>query len=294
MSLPPSPSTVDPNISGSRRPQVWVDDIDLTTLFNPTTNPAADVVFVHGLQGHPRKTWTYSGTTITRDPASESGPLRKTLGLFPRKPSKWTEKRIKKTVFWPMDLLPNDRNDIRIMTYGYDSHVTKFFQGSANQTNISEHGRSFLNSLASNRYECQDRPIIFVAHSLGGLIVKEALRRSRDERHQKHLRNVYTSTHATIFFGVPHRGSGDAGWGEVLRRIASVAQFDTAKPLLADLDPSSGSAKLDELSEAFSDMLDEQGFGVYSFQESQGKMGVKILNQLVSNCAQSFLNQTDT
>lgn len=88
-----------------------------------------------------------------------------------------------------------------------------------------------------------------------------------------------------IFFGVPHRGSGDARWSEVLRRIVSAAQFDTAKTMVTNLDPSSGSAKLDELSEAFSDMLDEQGFKVYSFQESQGKVGVKILNQLVYNSA---------
>jgi hypothetical protein len=66
-----------------------------------------------------------------------------------------------------------------------------------------------------------------------------------------------------------------------LRRIASAAQFDTAKPILADLDPSSGSAKLDELAEAFSDMLDEKGFKVYSFQESQGKASIGFLNSLV-------------
>jgi hypothetical protein len=47
--------------------------------------------------------------------------------------------------------------------------------------------------------------------------------------------------------------------GARLRRIASAAQFDTAKPILANLDPSSGSAKLDELTEAFSNMLDERG-----------------------------------
>ena len=117
---------------------------------------------------------------------------------------------------------------------------------------------------------CSDRPLIFVAHSLGGLIVKEALRRSRDERYHRYLKDVYRSTFAIIFFGTPHRGSSAAAWGEMLRRIASAVQFDSARSILTDLDPSSGSTRLDDLSEAFSDMLDEKGFQIYSFQESQG------------------------
>jgi hypothetical protein len=70
-------------------------------------------------------------------------------------------------------------------------------------------------------------------------------------------------------------------WGEPLRRIASAAQFNTATPILADLDPSSGSSKLDDLGEAFSNMLDERGFQIYTFQESQGKVGVKPLRKQV-------------
>jgi Putative serine esterase (DUF676) len=267
----------------SKKLPVWVRDIGFTTLFDPPGDPVADVVFVHGLQGNPRRTWRYKGTVVTKEPASEPSSAKKILGIFKKKASRWEEKRVKTSIFWPADLLPDDQDDVRLMTYGYDSHVTKFFEGPASQASISEHGRSFLNSLTSERRDCGGRPLIFVAHSLGGLIVKEALRRSREERHHRHLKDVYKSTFAIIFFGTPHRGSADAGWGGILRQIASAAQFDTTKTILSDLDPSSGSAKLDELSEAFSDMLDEQGFRVYSFQESQGKAGVKPLRQQVSD-----------
>jgi hypothetical protein len=282
MSVPLPASTEDEvEPAASKRLPVWVNDVGFTTLYSPKSDPVADVVFIHGLHGNPRKTWRYRGTDKIREPVSEDAYVKKGLGLFRKKRPKWEEKRIKRSVYWPADLLPDDRYDIRVMTYGYDSHVTKFFNGAANQTSISGHGRSFLNSLAAQRLTCPRRPLIFVAHSLGGLVVKEALRRSRDERHQVHLQDVYQSTYATIFLGTPHRGSADAGWGEVLRRIASAAQFDTARPILADLDPSSGSGKLDELAEAFSDMLDEQGFKVYSFQESQGKANIRFLNSLV-------------
>lgn len=220
--------------------------------------------------GHPQTTWTYTGDIIVREPISEPSRAEAAGSQFTTKLPAGEQKRVKGSIFWPAELLPYDLKDVRIMTYGYDSQVTKFFSGPANQMNISEHGRSFLNSLSSERVHCFNRPLIFVAHSLGGLIVKEALRRSRDERHHEYLKDVYRSTFAIIFFGTPHRGSSAAAWGEMLRRIVSTVQLDSAKSILADLDPSSGSAKLDELSEAFSDMLDEKGFRIYSFQESQG------------------------
>lgn len=279
--------------SQSKKPPVWVNDTGFTTLAEPLCDPVADVVFVHGLQGHPRRTWRFKGTVVEREPVAEATSTKRTLGIFRKKAPKWGERRVQASVFWPLDLLPEDRNDVRLMTYGYDSHITKGFGGPASQATISDHGRSFLHSLTSQRLDCGGRPLIFVAHSLGGLIVKEALRRSREERNFEDFKDVYRSTFATIFFGTPHRGSGDAGWAEILRRIASAAQLDTTKTILSDLDPSSGSAKLDELSEAFSDMLDERGFMVYSFQESQGKAGLKPLRQQVNDFTNTLLAQAD-
>jgi len=46
MSLPPSASTADHDVSSTERPQVWVEDLGFTTLFNPITEAAADVVLV--------------------------------------------------------------------------------------------------------------------------------------------------------------------------------------------------------------------------------------------------------
>lgn len=35
--------------------------------------------------------------------------------------------------FWPADFLPQDVPNARIITYGYNSHITKFFLGATNQ-----------------------------------------------------------------------------------------------------------------------------------------------------------------
>ena len=86
------------------------------------------------------------------------------------------------------------------------------------------------------------RPLIFIAHSLGGIVVKQvnpyytitlqdsvdlylqALLQARLEPRYETIRNA---TLGIIFFGTPHRGSDKAVYGKVL---ANVAQTITRKP----------------------------------------------------------------
>jgi hypothetical protein len=74
-------------------------------------------------------------------------------------------------VFWPKDLLPKDCKDTRILTWGYDSRVTKWYNGPVNRSGIFSHAQDLVCALAGERK--LNRPVVFVAHSLGGLIGKE-------------------------------------------------------------------------------------------------------------------------
>jgi protein SERAC1 len=74
-------------------------------------------------------------------------------------------------VFWPGDLLPKECPDARILTWGYDTIVTKHLTGAVNKSNVFAQGKNLLYALGRERP--LDRPLIFVAHSLGGIIVKE-------------------------------------------------------------------------------------------------------------------------
>ena len=122
------------------------------------------------------------------------------------------------------------------------------------------------------------RPLIFVAHSLGGLLVKQTLIESSKQARDGRDRNLHKTCHAVIFFATPHRGSGDASMGRIIAGIATMLQFDVNKSILRDLDPGSGSATLSMLLDDFNSLLTQEGIEVYTFQESAGKSGFGQFN----------------
>lgn len=153
---------------------------------------SSSVVFVHGLQGHPRRTWT---AAIAREPAQVPRTTKKrTFGgyltfsksIAPELEPAATTESPQLDVFWPKDLLAEDCDTARIMTWGYDSDVTKFFSGPVNQNTFYDHAKDLLADLNRHRssgvgwptlfapkktvltVNQRGRPLIFVAHSLGG------------------------------------------------------------------------------------------------------------------------------
>lgn len=70
----------------------------------------------------------------------------------------------------------------------------------------------------------ETRPIIFVAHSLGGIIVKSALIHSDAARKgalEEH-RAIKTLTYGIIIMGTPHQGGSGVQLGKLLVNVASV------------------------------------------------------------------------
>lgn len=183
--------------------------------------------------------------------------------------------------FWPKDALAEDFSALRIAAYGYDSRVSNFFSGSAGQTTIVGHGRSLLNELESFRRGIPtDRPIVFVAHSLGGLVLKEALRRAyKAESYEPEWRAIYQATRAILFLGTPHSGSQFADWGHIARNVVSAVGFDASNSILQDLQVDA--SILDSLSDDFSKILREESFWVFTFMEEKGFKGVRGLNDKI-------------
>ncbi|KAH9883301.1 hypothetical protein F4778DRAFT_788725 [Xylariomycetidae sp. FL2044] len=104
------------------------------------------------------------------------------------------------SVFWPADLLPTSLREARanILVYGYNADVYSKKHGSNPSDNfIYMHAQTLITSLTHYRKDEQtsSNPIIWVCHSLGGILTKRAL--------------LYT-----------HTGSDIASWGTVLQAMS--------------------------------------------------------------------------
>lgn len=151
-------------------------------------------MLVHGLFGDPRKTWTAtspvgvvpsaSSTVSQVEPSEQYATMRQrkrdSLAFWRRgnnsrspvvSPSQQTSGG---DVFWPKELLPKVVPQTRIMTWGYDVDINHLFS-SASQATVFQHAGSLLLDLANKRTSDIERrrPIIFIAHSLGGIVVKD-------------------------------------------------------------------------------------------------------------------------
>lgn len=122
---------------------------------------------------------------------------------------------------WLRDSLPDYVPKSRIMTYGYDASVA-FTTSRATITDFAIDLATRLNFERGHSVE-RNRPIIFISHSLGGIVFKEFLITIFLQGEEfEHLKN---SVHGVIFLGCPHRGSSAAPYFELLSRFVNLATF---------------------------------------------------------------------
>ncbi|KAF9893431.1 hypothetical protein FE257_010743 [Aspergillus nanangensis] len=144
-----------------------------------------DIVFVHGLGGDRIRTWTWENND--------------------------------RVVFWPKDLLPEACPTARILSFGYNASFAHFYpfygpKFMPEQLTIEDHSTALLQSLIGLRAmtETSDRPIIFICHSLGGLVCANAL--SRHYGTDEACASLVDNTIGIIFLGTPFEGSSKAKW----------------------------------------------------------------------------------
>ncbi|KAG4437170.1 hypothetical protein IFR05_007326 [Cadophora sp. M221] len=211
----------------------------LKTLEVPLS-PTVDIVFVHGLGGNRETSWSHTQTGVC----------------------------------WPKDFLPHDIPSARILSWGYDSDIIRFFKMTSSNK-LRNHAESFAFALANHREDCPGRPIIFICHSLGGLICEQALLCCRSSN-EKRMKSVLDCTGAVIFMGTPHSGSHLANWGGTLAKL--VSKFHTANPALLDvLEP--GSQLLVNLQTDFQQLLlnPSRHISVFCFYEEYAVSGFGMI-----------------
>ena len=102
---------------------------------------------------------------------------------------------------WLRDALPHDLSGARVLTYGYDTRLA----GSHSFQNLEDVALKFRRSLKIALGDRpSDRPLIFIAHSLGGLVLKQALITMASGSMEDVF--IFHSTYGILFFGVPNQG----------------------------------------------------------------------------------------
>ena len=157
------------------------------------------------------------------------------------------------------------------MTFGYDA---KAF---LNPVSRSTSGRTFtfaeslLSDLSDSRIRSSEtaRPILFIGHSMGGIVIKSALCHAGARRAL--YGSILDSTRAIIFFGTPHQGSDTAVWGGHLSKLSRVLGM-TASTSTDELQRWSNPLK--DLTRIFSEIAPD--FEITTFYEEKALYGVKV------------------
>ena len=159
-------------------------------------NSNLDIVFIHGLNGDAFDSW-----------------------------------KNKEDEFWPY-WLHDDFEDVCIWSVGYDAAPIKWFFGTTMP--LQDRSRNILENLQLKGIG--KRPVIFVVHSMGGLVTKYMLSYARD--HEAYS-DILKQTKSIFFLGVPHNGATLATWGKafdfVLKTNEITNHLASDNPYLRDL-----------------------------------------------------------
>ncbi len=159
----------------------------------------ADVIFVHGLDGDARTTW------------------------HPKE---------RPDAFWPA-WLGEDVPAVGVWSLGYAVSASAW---KGHTMPLADRATNVLDLLELDGIG--RRPIVFVCHSLGGLLVKQLLRSASDFGNPA-WKAITTQTKAIVFLSTPHSGADLASWvqyvGTLLRATVSVAELEAHHPRLREL-----------------------------------------------------------
>ena len=238
------------------------------------------IVFIHGFTGHPERTWTHKKGDPTRKEQANGAdmvpePPSKVRKINPFSSLQNRSAESHAPVYWPRHLLPLTIPYARVLTYGYDTRLRHVLGPPPNKSTVYDMAWDFLVQIEAERRSDPTRPILFIAHSLGGIFVKEALRRAAGcQQHHEHLRHVLTATAGIVFFGTPHGGADPRG---LLQRVAQTviqaAGVLVNEHVVNTLLPTS--ERLKELRDEFNPAAQRQNWIIHSFQE---EVGIKFLN----------------
>ena len=206
--------------------------LGLHVVHQPETAPLLDVIFIHGLGGGSQRTW--------------SKDLRDS------------------NLFWPQRWLSSepDIKKTRILSFGYNA---SFLPGTPRSIyKIGDFAKELLYEMRFGKdddgedLDIGNAPVIFVVHSMGGLVAKKAyLLGQIDAAYQ----DIIHSISGIIFLATPHRGTNLA---EILNKLLTTL-CQPSRDFIAELNR--GSSAMEEINEQFRHVAPK--LSIWSFYETR-------------------------
>nr|XP_055124249.1 protein SERAC1 isoform X2 [Symphalangus syndactylus] len=197
----------------------------------------ADVLFIHGLMGAAFKTW--------RQQDSEQAVIEKPM-----------EDEDRYTTCWPKTWLAKDCPALRIISVEYDTSLSDWrARCPMERKSIAFRSNELLRKLRAAGVG--DRPVVWISHSMGGLLVKKMLLEASTK---PEMSTVINNTRGIIFYSVPHHGSRLAEYSVNIRYLLF--------PSLEVKELSKDSPALKTLQDDFLEFAKDKNFQVLNFVET--------------------------
>jgi pimeloyl-ACP methyl ester carboxylesterase len=197
------------------------------------------IVFIHGLGGNENDTWT------TRESKDD---------------------------LWPLWLIDNN-DSINIWSIGYSAPKFKFTDDGMG---ITDHATNIFERMIQTK-ELLNGEIIFICHSLGGLIVKQILRIA-NEQTQRHLAQEFIGRVSGVaFLATPHLGSDLSSFGNHLISRLFLRSLFLIKPSAATASLSRNDPNLRALNTWYREWASHKNIRHLILTENESLYGLNIV-----------------
>ena len=196
----------------------------------------ADVIFVHGLGGDPFSTWHPEG-----------------------------HKREDSWPYW----LSTANKQLSVYSLEYEARPSSWLGSSLP---LVDRATEILTILEID--DIGARPIVWVTHSLGGLLVKQVLRHA-DDQNNAAWQQIIEQTRSILFFGTPHAGTSLASW------LTALGTALRATPVATDL--RAHDHHLSNLNSWFRSEVIDRGFQIECFFETETTYKVTVVNRTTAD-----------
>ncbi|CAH1994451.1 unnamed protein product [Acanthoscelides obtectus] len=165
------------------------------------------------------------------------------------------------TYCWPKDWLPEDCSNLRILGVNYDTSLSMWAPiCPTEKVKFTLEERS--DDLIERFLGCGlgEKPIVWVTHSMGGLIVKNILCKAFESK-DENIKKICSNTKGVIFYSTPHKGS----------RLANLSQATALLlwPSVEVQELRENSPKLRAIHEKFLNIVKEAPMKIVTFVETK-------------------------